>query len=140
MYADSACESDGLLTPMPPKIKRVKDGSLVGTAGIREEGILFCNWLDQGAPAEKRPSFKEFCALQLTPEGLILWDNLCVPMPLTDDCKWWAIGSGRRQAIAAMAAGVGPDRSMQIALTYDGGSRPPVTVLSLRQLEAVADA
>lgn len=125
---------------MLPKIRRMKDGSLVGSAGIREEGILFCDWLDQGALAEKRPTFKEFCALQLTPGGLILWDTLCTPMPMPEDCKWWAIGSGRKLVIGAMAAGVGPERAMYIAFTYDGGSRPPATILPLHQLEVAVHA
>jgi hypothetical protein len=120
---------------MPPKIHRV-NGSLLGFSGIREEGNIFLEWF-RGECREKRPELKEFTALQVTPDGqLVLWDNLCVPMPLSPDVSWWATGSGREPAIGAMAAGATPMRAMEIACEYDMNSRPPIISLSLALNEA----
>lgn len=96
------------------KLQRIKGsfqlcGGLVGCAGNTAQIAEFVDWLENGCqaatfPAVQRDSEKCVSALVVTPDGhLLQYEN--TPFPIRIENKFWAIGSGRDFAMAAMYIG-----------------------------------
>lgn len=111
------------------KVRRLNDGSLVGTAGDVAFGERFVDWLNNGGVAPELKMDGGFTALILKPDGeLLLSGQDCKPTPVEAP---YAIGSGMDLAIGAMVAGASPKRAVEIASDYDpdtGGAIISLTV------------
>jgi len=112
------------------KVERIGD-SLYATAGGAADGERFYAWIRRNRRG-KRPVVSEgFDALALTPKGLFLFDSELYPMPLINP---HAIGSGGKAARAAMAAGAGIVRAVEIVCEIDAGSALPVQIFRLNEV------
>jgi ATP-dependent protease HslVU (ClpYQ) peptidase subunit len=118
------------------KVRRLKDGSLVGTAGDAAFGYCVIEWLENGGDPPKLECDGGFSCLILKPTGeLLLSGQDCRPLPIEPP---FAVGSGMDIAIGAMRAGASPQKAVKIACDCDPGSGGEITTLHLEQLKAMA--
>lgn len=105
------------------KIRRIKD-SLYAGAGNVSLAVVFLDWL--AAPKQDPMRLyrmipedcrHEFEVLELSPDGLALWDGWGVRVPLLD--KFYAIGSGGLSAMQAMKRGLSPEESVSETFSID---------------------
>lgn len=97
------------------------DDAIIGCAGEYEATLEFVDWYRAGGEKPALPDDLE--ALVLTADGVRYYGSRCigfeVPVPV-------AIGSGSVIATAAMMAGAGPVRAVEIACVLDPASGLPV--------------
>jgi ATP-dependent protease HslVU (ClpYQ) peptidase subunit len=105
--------------------------SLVGAAGDNSAIVKFFRWLEKHGRG-KQPTFTEeedFEGMVLTPSGLFVYDKSCQPDEVVD--SFYAIGSGKQAALAAMHMGASPTQAVEIACLVDNSSGGPVDTLSI---------
>lgn len=114
------------------KVARIR-GSLWGFAGSTTDALKFLRWVRGGMRARSRPVFEgdeaEFDALQVTPSGIVLWDQDLEPMPMS--AEYHAIGSGGDFALGAMDKGASVIEGLLIASRRDGSTRPPFHFITM---------
>lgn len=109
------------------KIGRLPDGALWGFTGALQVMEACVAWADErkGDP----PAMDEGCFILISPDGLVRqwWGKGWIQS--TSDAFAW--GSGERPARAAMMAGAGVGRAVEIAAALDDDTGGDITVLSL---------
>lgn len=110
-----------------------RGSAIVGAAGSNSAINKFRKWIDRGYKG-RLPEFleeeaAEFAAIVLNPDGLFVFDSSCVPDRIID--PFYAIGTGKQAALAAMHMGAGPQKAVEIACEVDNSTGPPVVVLKL---------
>ncbi len=98
------------------KIFRLKKGEIVGISGILVDGLLFIEWLKDGAEG-KAPSMRSVEALMLRNNTIWNYDSCSFAMRVGD--KVAAIGSGAQFALGAYNAGASLKESVRIACRLD---------------------
>jgi ATP-dependent protease HslVU (ClpYQ) peptidase subunit len=105
------------------KIRRIGD-SLYAGAGNTSVICVFLDWLDAPKKDPMRlyrlipeDSRHEFEVLELSPQGLALWDGWGVRIPILD--KFYAIGSGGLSAMQAMKRGLPPEEAVGETFSLD---------------------
>jgi hypothetical protein len=108
------------------KIRRIRD-SLYAGAGHISLIVLFLDWLENPKRDVMRlhrmipeDSRHEFEVLELSPNGLALWDGWGVRVPILD--KTYAIGSGCMSAAQAMKRGCTPEEAISETFSLDESS------------------
>ena len=105
------------------KIRRIGD-SLYAGAGTTSLIVVFLDWLD--APKKDRlrlyrmipeDSRHEFEVLELSPQGLALWDGWGARLPILD--KFYAVGTGGLSAMQALKRGLSPEESISETFSLD---------------------
>lgn len=116
------------------KVQRI-NGCLVGCAGNTAQIAEMHHWFAQGAKREDFPAMqrdvKECVTMMVVePSGRILqYEN--TPDPIVIENRFWAIGSGRDFAMAAMFLGQGASHAAEVACALDLGCGNGVDVLCL---------
>ena len=110
---------------------RKKFEVIIATAGESSPGLLFVDWYGTG---EKPPIMLEqhggdFSCLILTPYGLFEADMFCRPEQVLD--PFYAVGSGAKCALAAMACGKSAIDAVRIAAKYDPYTGGRIVSMSL---------
>ena len=126
MVSDSNT-SDGEIKWPTRKIERIGD-SLFGFAGEAVEIQKMLRWLNGGRKG-KKPKTKECSGLELSAEGVFLWDD--APISYSPDRHYHAVGSGAMAALAAMQCGKTAQESVDIACQIDAHSEGPIQVVRL---------
>lgn len=114
------------------KIRRIAD-SLYGGCGNYSLVLLFIAWLE----APKRDILRlhrmipedsrhEFEVLELSPQGLALWDGWGVRVPMLD--KFYGVGSGGFSAMQAIKRGLSPEEAVSETFSLDEASGGTVEV------------
>ena len=139
MAGDGQREFRGSIsTRRAKKVRRLPDGSLLGTCGDVAIGIALVEWLTNGGdkPAPMEPELG-FNALLLKPTGeVMLYDKHFVPAEVELPI---AIGSGMDFAVGAMLAGKSAAEAVEIAAIRDTGTGGEITVLAIEKpVRAVA--
>lgn len=105
------------------KIRRIKDSVFVG-AGNYSLILVFYEYLESAKQDRLRlyrlipeDSRCEFEILELSPQGLALWDGWGVRIPLLD--KFYAVGSGGMSAMQAMKRGLSPEEAVSETFSLD---------------------
>ena len=115
LACDSQGDRGGLRHGVPTKIWRLNDGRLFGGCGDWADVLDVLAWLDGDSP---RPEgVQDFSGLLISPLGCkILTARLSM-----HDAPWsfFAIGSGRDFAIAAMHLGCCARDALAVACAYD---------------------
>jgi len=109
------------------------NGVLIGTAGLKVDGILFREWVEKGRPADKKPVVGDnFTGLLVEASGeLIYYDGpKLVPVPMPAGQRW-SLGSGCDFALGAMAAGASAIQAVEIACVLDVNTGLGVDYVSL---------
>lgn len=133
MAADSALVTGGAVATVS-KIHRIGK-SIFGEAGSGFECLLLIEWLkgkrDRRALLKMPDAFErdDVYILELSPDGLALWNGWGIRMPIKDEC--YAIGSGSMAAMAALKAGANPEEAVKIAAELDENTREPIEVMGL---------
>ncbi len=115
MAADSQATSPYGMTACS-KVFRLRTGEIVGLSGTLVDGLLFIEWLKEGAEG-KAPPMKNVEALMIKGGRIWNYDSSSFAMKVTD--KVAAIGSGAQFALGAYYAGAGLKQAVQIACKLD---------------------
>lgn len=100
------------------KIRRGKDGTLVGVAGTSALAEDIFAWLLDGAERPPEQSENGFCSvIEITPEGRIFKHERVGRYEIEDG--FFAIGSGAAFALASMACGRSAIEAVEVATMFD---------------------
>lgn len=105
--------------------------SIFGEAGDVESLHKFRRWALDDFPKKSRPSgVDEFYVLEVSPDGMWLWDKNLVREAIHDD--YFAIGSGAQAALYAIRVlGKTPEEAIVESSKIDIHTAPPVQSLNL---------
>lgn len=125
------------------KVHRLPDGSLAGCAGNTAQIAEMVHWLAQGAdvgkiPASQRDAKECVSMLVVYPNGH-LWQYENTPYPIRIENKFWAIGSGRDFAMAAMRLGRSALDAVALACELDMNCGNGIDALTLASPLPVVD-
>jgi hypothetical protein len=116
--------------------KRVGEGRkahdvIIATAGESSPGMLFVDWYGSGREIPKmlQLAIADFVCLVLTPTGLYEADGYC-HLVKRDDTQY-AIGSGAKEALAAMYCGKSAAEAVRIAARIDPYTGGRIVSMSL---------
>jgi hypothetical protein len=105
------------------KIFRLKDGRVAAGCGRNFDAIReIITWLDAKSPTSKRPEIEEADApdlLLVSPKGVLQWMTWPYSHGMEVREPFFAIGSGARYALGALAAGCSARRAVAIACRFD---------------------
>jgi hypothetical protein len=112
------------------KVRRTADGRLLAFSGEVGVGTLMLDWLDRGGPRPPAQDSERWATvLEIDLDGSC-WCH-------GRDARWkveqpfFAIGSGRDFALAAMALGRSAAEAVEVAARFDTGTGNGVDVLAL---------
>lgn len=113
------------------KLRRTKDGRLLGAAGTWTQCVAFMDWLEK--PKSKRgdrPEFKEpnFNVLEVS-GGKIMYHDEDGSFEVEDAS--YAVGSGSHYARAGMALGLSASEAVKLAARFDTGTGYDVDILEV---------
>ena len=125
MAADQRATDDGPPLCHTKKLHWVKD-SIFGLAGDVMAGLAVLEWMK--SPKRKRETLYkmfgddvqwryEFVLMELSRDGLALWNAWGVRMPILDKC--YAIGTGGSVALEVVEAGGTPEEGVRRAMKRD---------------------
>lgn len=129
MAGDQKCTDDGTAF-RTRKIRRIGE-SIVGAAGTGPAINRFFKWLE-GGEQDDPPKYgkdDELAAIVITPAGMFRYDCGCEAEEVLD--PFYAVGSGKQAALAAMHLGCDPKSAVEIACKVDDATGGPVDVLEL---------
>ena len=110
------------------KVKRLKDGGLIGSSGKLADILKIQRWADSGFADDDKPEFGEdgeFECLVVTGAGAVyLLDEEMELMPFHD--PFIAVGTGGPYAMAAMHCGKSPAEAVEVAAVFDANTSAPV--------------
>jgi len=110
------------------------NGHLVGFAGRADTSALLRYWFENGAKPEEWPDpyddETDCSMIVVTPDGKVMYYER-FPIPIVMENEFFALGSGRDFALAAMALGCNPERAVEVACELDLYSGNGVDVLCL---------
>lgn len=132
LAADACMIVDGRKYRYSGKIKRLKNGCLVGFAGIVSTGQALMEWLET-ADDNKKPETTEeedAEAILISPTGNIMFCDRNGGMIWTED-RQAAIGSGGDLALGALLSGATAVQAVQLAIERDPNSGFEVISLDL---------
>lgn len=136
MAADTQCTA-GARKLRTHKVRRLKDGGLIGSCGTMSDILKVHRWAEAGFPAKSKPDFGDegdFESLIVHADGQpYLLDENMELMQFEDE--FLAIGSGGPYATAAMACGKGVVEAVEIAARFDPGTGGPVEVFHVEAVE-----
>lgn len=102
------------------------DGGIIATAGDSGAGMKFVEHM-RGRGGFERDNSREFECLVLSRDGkLALWDQDMIPQDIT--MPFYAIGTGRMAAFAAMEHGATAKQAVATAAKYDPYTGGTITV------------
>lgn len=111
MASDSLCDDEGMKA-YNTKLFVVK-GHIIGFAGSYCNGLKFVHWYGD---RRRTLDLDETSALVLTPQGLFLYED---STPQKVEGPFYAIGTGKREAMAAMYLGCSPAKAVEVSSTFD---------------------
>ena len=123
LAADKRAVNNGLQRTTT-KIFRLADGSLFGACGDLSFCLQMKNWIADGMQSEKFPASQrdkdDWQVCVLVKDGVLhLFER--TPEPIIFEDAFYACGSGRDFAIAAMHCGKSAREAVEIASIYDVG-------------------
>jgi hypothetical protein len=129
LYSDSRVSFGGAHFTSK-KLFRIGD-SILGISGTVTDNLKFLDWFSHQNPDES-PEFTEddsFDVVELSPEGLFVWDNALRRIEVID--PFIAVGSGYMAALAALHLGSSPEVAIETACKIDRSSGGPLQTLHL---------
>jgi hypothetical protein len=110
-------------------IGEVEHEAIIALGGDSFPGLVFLDWFGSGKepPEVLITGEADFTALVLRREGLFEYDKWCRGDKILN--PYYAVGSGAKAAMGAMAAGASAKRAVEIACEIDPYSGIPVVVM-----------
>lgn len=125
MVSDS-CTNDGDQKWPSNKVEVINE-VFYGAAGSCADCEAFMKWARAGKKGRKpKIAPHEFWALELSKDGLTMWDEELTPYPAMR--TFHAIGSGGKVATAAMLLGCTPEKAVELACEIDSNSGLPLQI------------
>ncbi len=111
---------------------------IIATAGQSSPGMVFVDWFSQSGGIGPTPEVfigndADFACLILTPHGLFEADRFCRPELILD--SFYAVGSGRKEALAIMHYGGSARDAVRIAAKIDPYTGGRITTMTLTSKE-----
>jgi hypothetical protein len=129
LAADKQAEINGIKQRVT-KIRRLPNGSIVGSSGCAVVGRIYIQWLQVGGPRPDVLDGDDWCAvLEIKPDGSI-WRHEKYGCLLIEE-DFYACGSGSGLALAAMECGKTAAEAVVIASKFDTGTGSEVDTLTL---------
>lgn len=128
MAADTGCFNDGLYEGEVEKIWALSDVGILGCCGEYGAVLKVVEWLENGGEPGSKPRLSrdsEFTGLLVNRKNEVFHYQISL-RPLRIDAGFHAIGSGRKIAVGALAAGASAEQAIKIACRYDRMSMEPV--------------
>lgn len=103
------------------KIHKLRDGSYAAISGTTFAGMILIDWINRGAKIDDYPieDDVDVSIIVVTPQGVLYqYDG---PIALKLDTPFYAIGSGREYALAAMYLGCDARQAVEVANALDQG-------------------
>jgi hypothetical protein len=110
-----------------PKVFRLKDGRLFGGAGEYQEVLIVRDWLN--GDGEKPDKLEDFSALIIKGSECFKLESKLILMPVAE--RFYAIGSGRDFAFAAMHLNQDARTAIEIASLFDVSTGGHIDTLTL---------
>lgn len=108
------------------------DDHVIGFAGDVSQGLMFLAWHEAGGQGEY-PFDGNFEAVVLYEDGTIYsYDSGLMPIKM--EHEYYAIGSGKHAAMAAMLLGCDPLDAVKVAMQVDAGSDGDIQRIDLSAL------
>lgn len=136
--ADTGCFNDGLYEGEVDKLWTLPDVGILGCCGEYGAILKVVEWLRNGGKADDKPRLSrnsEFTGLVVKCEGNVVHYQMGL-RPMLIGASFHAIGSGRKIAVGALAAGASAEQAVQIACRYDRMSMEPVRTQVVKGLFA----
>jgi hypothetical protein len=121
--------------------KRITEGRktfdvIIATAGEASPSLIFVDWYGSGEPIPDMLKIQggDFTCLILRPDGLYEADVYCRPDKILD--SFFAVGSGAKEALAAMHCGKSAMQAVGIAARidpYTGGKIVSMTLAPVKK-------
>lgn len=129
VYSDSRC-SFGPSLFHSKKLFQI-EGSVYAISGDIPDCLKFLEWVVEKDTNDTPEFSKEdsFDVLEVSPEGIFLWDGALCRMEVLD--PFIAAGSGHMAAMAALHLGSSPEVAIETACKVDPASGGPLQVLHL---------
>jgi ATP-dependent protease HslVU (ClpYQ) peptidase subunit len=132
MAADTAVSDGDVVTNHAHKLRRMRDGTLVGYCGAFSASATFMEWISRGAPPDEKPDVAGLMGLVVMPNGKIyLFESKRYGLIALRD-SYCAIGSGQAVALGAMYAGAGAEKAIRAAIKHDRNTAGRVQTIRLR--------
>lgn len=109
------------------KVFRLKTGALIGSCGQIQDGVAVRDWLENGC--EKPKVSEGFHAILIEDGKLFTLEDKLVKIQY--DRPFFAIGSGRDFAMAAMHLGRTAAEAIRVSHVFDPDTGPDLTELSV---------
>jgi hypothetical protein len=130
MAADGRFVSNALIVETRAVKLHRRQGRIFGFGGNQAQAEIFLEWLDGGAPADKRPSLSEqFGAIEINENGVWIWESTCIR--LRHSSPYATLGTGSEIALAALYLGKTPREAVELACTLDVWCGGEITEMSL---------
>lgn len=132
LAADKRASSQGLVFTVT-KVRKIR-GHMVAASGAYASIQELLAWYSAGADASKLPEFQrtdDFVNLLIIDEKGGIFELQRGPIPFKVEEKFYAIGSGRDFAIAAMHLGCNAVDAVKVAAVFDSGTGNGVDTLTL---------
>jgi hypothetical protein len=132
LASDTAVFDRGCYCGEATKITRGPDGTIGGCAGALAVLSRFLGWIESGCEGEPPsiPENEDSECLWVTPDGLVWWLGPN-SRPTTLQGKYFAIGSGFRIAVGALAMDATAIRAVEVCADLDSSTRRPIQTLTL---------
>lgn len=131
LVADTAIFDRGCYCGEATKIFKRDDGTMYGVAGAIGDLARFHGWMIGGEPPDAKPSFdpqNDSEAIVIRPDGTVEWWG-AADQAVTITGDFFAIGSGFRIAMGALAHGATAEEALAICADLDNSTRRPLIVL-----------
>jgi hypothetical protein len=108
---------------------------IIATAGESSPALVFVDWYGTGQPIPEVLLHHggDFTCLILSPKGLFEADVMCRPDPIIE--PFYAIGSGAKEALAAMHCGKSARDAVRVAASIDPYTGGRIVTMRLAQEE-----
>jgi ATP-dependent protease HslVU (ClpYQ) peptidase subunit len=132
MAADTAVSDGDVISNHTNKLRRMKDGTLVGYCGAFSASSTFMEWIARGAPSDEKPDVQGLMGIVVMPNGRkYLFESKRYGLIALRD-SYCAIGSGQAVALGAMFAGAGAEKAIRAAIKHDRNTAGRVQTIRLR--------
>ena len=114
MAGDTLATCKGFLMGRHKKVRRLRDGRIVGASGPTTDCQMLVRWIEEGG--EKPSLGEEVSAIILNPDGTVDWIDYKLEIVENHELPA-AIGCGGDLAIGAMLAGATPYEAVMLVTT-----------------------
>ena len=140
LAADSTVQDGNMIVGSAKKFRVLKDGSVVASVGSLAHEASFFAWAENGFPADAKPKLTDnFEGVHVALDGKATWYSDDLEPYQFDEGGYWAIGSGFKTALGALAVGATAQDACKAACKHDIHSSRPVLIHNIQAVRVAAE-